>query len=256
MYIRDKRSPTPASAASFDSLFWTIPIPTISCAYRRIAYGKVYSLTWVFARSRTAQTAREQRTLTQTEIAERCGLKGVNQWWQETGSSSMAEAITYVLLNLVRTGVDILLLRFSGTLAYWWGKPLHFRGSSMGRWGNLLFCPCPLLQIFRCKTARYDLRRNWMIKFQFFPRSQGITEPIQQVINCFRAVDAEIGSKSKTSLVMQFLTSCALGCRRSVSKLRREKRRTKKSAYPFFSVSTIKSISHLTRTPLARTEKS
>lgn len=36
-----------------------------------------------------------------------------------------------------------------------------------------------------------------MIKFQFFPRSQGITKPIQQVIDCFRAVDAEIGSKSK-----------------------------------------------------------
>lgn len=36
-----------------------------------------------------------------------------------------------------------------------------------------------------------------MIKFQFFPRSQGITEQIQQVIDCFRAVDAEIGSKSK-----------------------------------------------------------
>ena len=37
-----------------------------------------------------------------------------------------------------------------------------------------------------------------MIKFQFFPRSQGIIEPIREVITCFQIVDAEIGSKTQT----------------------------------------------------------
>lgn len=37
-----------------------------------------------------------------------------------------------------------------------------------------------------------------MIRFQFFPRSQGITEPIQQIIDCFVATDSEIASISKT----------------------------------------------------------
>ena len=36
-----------------------------------------------------------------------------------------------------------------------------------------------------------------MIRFQFFPRSQGITESIQHVINCFVAAESEITSKSK-----------------------------------------------------------
>ena len=36
-----------------------------------------------------------------------------------------------------------------------------------------------------------------MIKFQFFPRSQGITEQIQLLVNCFSAVESEITSKSK-----------------------------------------------------------
>lgn len=44
-----------------------------------------------------------------------------------------------------------------------------------------------------------------MIKFQFFPRSQGITEPIQQLIDCFRAVDSEISSASKNLTSNQVL---------------------------------------------------
>lgn len=36
-----------------------------------------------------------------------------------------------------------------------------------------------------------------MIKFQFFPRSQGITAEIEAVIDCFRNVEGEIGSASK-----------------------------------------------------------
>jgi len=35
-----------------------------------------------------------------------------------------------------------------------------------------------------------------MIRFQFFPRSQGITDSIQQVVNCFDAVESEITSSS------------------------------------------------------------
>lgn len=33
-----------------------------------------------------------------------------------------------------------------------------------------------------------------MIRFQFFPRSQGITQPIQEVIDCFVACDSQISS--------------------------------------------------------------
>jgi hypothetical protein len=36
-----------------------------------------------------------------------------------------------------------------------------------------------------------------MIRFQSFPRSQGITEPIAQLINCFIAAESEITSASK-----------------------------------------------------------
>src|SRR5687768_14276130 len=36
-----------------------------------------------------------------------------------------------------------------------------------------------------------------MIKFQFFPRSQGITSEIESIVNCFRSVDSEIGSATK-----------------------------------------------------------
>lgn len=38
-----------------------------------------------------------------------------------------------------------------------------------------------------------------MIRFQFFPRSHGITSDIQGVVDCFRAVETEIDS-SRTSL--------------------------------------------------------
>ncbi|WP_262497874.1 hypothetical protein [Marixanthomonas spongiae] len=34
-----------------------------------------------------------------------------------------------------------------------------------------------------------------MIRFQFFPRSNGITSEIQAVINCFNTVTAEISSE-------------------------------------------------------------
>lgn len=37
-----------------------------------------------------------------------------------------------------------------------------------------------------------------MIKFQFFPRSQGITDEIEAVVECFRRVEDEIGSATKT----------------------------------------------------------
>lgn len=36
-----------------------------------------------------------------------------------------------------------------------------------------------------------------MVKFQFFPRSQGITEPIQAIVDCFNAVETEITSLTK-----------------------------------------------------------
>jgi hypothetical protein len=35
-----------------------------------------------------------------------------------------------------------------------------------------------------------------MIRFQFFPRSQGITPSIREVIDCFTAADTEITSAS------------------------------------------------------------
>ena len=34
-----------------------------------------------------------------------------------------------------------------------------------------------------------------MIQFQFFPRSRGVTEDIQKVINCFKTIENEIDSK-------------------------------------------------------------
>lgn len=37
-----------------------------------------------------------------------------------------------------------------------------------------------------------------MIKFQFFPRSQGITPEIEAVVNCFKSSEKDIGSESKT----------------------------------------------------------
>jgi hypothetical protein len=35
-----------------------------------------------------------------------------------------------------------------------------------------------------------------MIQFQFFPRSRGVTEDIQKVINCFKTIENEIDSKT------------------------------------------------------------
>lgn len=35
-----------------------------------------------------------------------------------------------------------------------------------------------------------------MVRFQFFPRSHGITEPIQNIINCFKEVEHEISSSN------------------------------------------------------------
>ena len=36
-----------------------------------------------------------------------------------------------------------------------------------------------------------------MIRYQFFPRSVGITEQIQQIVNCFNKVDEQINSTDK-----------------------------------------------------------
>jgi len=35
-----------------------------------------------------------------------------------------------------------------------------------------------------------------MIQYQFFPRSRGVTEEIQKVIECFKAVKNEIDSET------------------------------------------------------------
>ena len=37
-----------------------------------------------------------------------------------------------------------------------------------------------------------------MIRYQFFPRSRGVTREIQDVIDCFKAVENEIDSSTKT----------------------------------------------------------
>lgn len=47
-----------------------------------------------------------------------------------------------------------------------------------------------------------------MIRFQFFPRSQGITKEIDEVIECFRRVDKDISSenlKLKSNQVLEIL---------------------------------------------------
>lgn len=36
-----------------------------------------------------------------------------------------------------------------------------------------------------------------MIRYQFFPRSRGVTKDIQDVIDCFKAVEADIDSETK-----------------------------------------------------------
>ncbi|HQU91081.1 MAG TPA: hypothetical protein PLK77_02225 [Pyrinomonadaceae bacterium] len=50
-----------------------------------------------------------------------------------------------------------------------------------------------------------------MIRYQFFPRSQGITGPIQQVIDCFNAVDDEISSKTKSLSSDKVLAKLRIG---------------------------------------------
>ena len=36
-----------------------------------------------------------------------------------------------------------------------------------------------------------------MIRYQFFPRSRGVTEEIQKVIDCFKSVETKIDSSCK-----------------------------------------------------------
>ena len=50
-------------------------------------------------------------------------------------------------------------------------------------------------------TTLHALKIRPMIKYQFFPRSIGITEPIKAIVDCFVAVDDQITSKT------YFLTS-------------------------------------------------
>ena len=41
-----------------------------------------------------------------------------------------------------------------------------------------------------------------MIQFQFFPRSRGVTEDIQKVINCFKTIENEIDLRHTTLFQM------------------------------------------------------
>lgn len=50
-----------------------------------------------------------------------------------------------------------------------------------------------------------------MIKYQFFPRSQGITPEIEAVVNCFKASEKEIGSATKTLSSDVVLSKVRLG---------------------------------------------
>lgn len=71
-----------------------------------------------------------------------------------------------------------------------------------------------------------------MIKFQFFPRSQGITEPIQQVIDCFKAVDSEISSDSKNLSSNQVLGKLRAGLEPVGFRVETGKTRDKKISVP------------------------
>lgn len=67
-----------------------------------------------------------------------------------------------------------------------------------------------------------------MIKFQFFPRSQGITTEIAKVVNCFRQVEIEIDSATKTLSSNQVLAKLlpgldAIGFRVETGKTRDKK---------------------------------
>lgn len=45
-----------------------------------------------------------------------------------------------------------------------------------------------------------------MIRYQFFPRSRGVTEEIQKVIDCFKVVENEIDSSTKNLVSNDVLT--------------------------------------------------
>lgn len=45
-----------------------------------------------------------------------------------------------------------------------------------------------------------------MIRYQFFPRSRGVTEEIQRVIDCFKVVENEIDSSTKNLVSNDVLT--------------------------------------------------
>ncbi len=71
-----------------------------------------------------------------------------------------------------------------------------------------------------------------MIKFQFFPRSQGITAEIEGVINCFRIVEADIGSATKNLSSDKVLEKLRVGLEAQGFRVESGKTKDKKIGVP------------------------
>lgn len=71
-----------------------------------------------------------------------------------------------------------------------------------------------------------------MIKFQFFPRSQGIRDEIERVVNCFRSVESDIGSATKDLSSDKVLAKLRPGLEKIGFQVERGKTRDKKIGVP------------------------
>lgn len=94
---------------------------------------------------------------------------------------------------------------------------------------NTYLCP---------ENLRFRFMQDTNILYQFFPRSMGLTEPMEDVVNVFKEVEDKISSSTNDLRSDDVLSIVRPGLKKSVIAWNKTRRTKGKSKFLFFSDTT------------------